>query len=618
MARPASPNDPQKKPAEPPASPAPVPPAASIAPLVEPAAAGAPPFPPAEPPRARRFIKHLPRAGLIVFVLMIIALCYSILMPFLLAVFFAYLIYPVVSRIERLRVAGRAVPRWLAVITVYAVLFTIGWNTIPPLINNFVSQLRKLGQDAPGLFEAVKNQRKRLDAWVAARLEVTELNEEARKELFDEVEALQKGTIVPAPGPEGQPLFSPLEPPRTAAAGKDEAAPRTNVVQIIAININGLDGARAPKAPVDPGAHDGGDAREDAPHGGDPASGGDPPQVGSDGEPQGDAPLLFTNDVAIPFKMALKDQINVELKRPGPAKRVQQRVEREIVPTLNRKILGLKDDDPQLQNFARNAGLVVAGATSQEEYAGLITKYSGAAIDQARGWIQAQAAQVIPLGTGLAAVIFDFFMVLMLTAFFLVFFPRIRDYMRDLVSPQFRDDYGKVLTRIDRRLSGAIRGQVIICLINAALTFPGLWFIGTHSAATTVATYSVLLSVVAGVLSMIPIFGVILSTVPMVILALTQHSVGGALLVIAWISVIHAIEAYLLNPNILGHSASMNPIIVVFALLAGKQFGGLVGALLAVPIASVIVSLFGYYRRLVAESYATETGGAVPVDDWDD
>jgi predicted PurR-regulated permease PerM len=57
---------------------------------------------------------------------------------------------------------------------------------------------------------------------------------------------------------------------------------------------------------------------------------------------------------------------------------------------------------------------------------------------------------------------------------------------------------------------------------------------------------------------------------------------------------------------------------VVFALLAGKQFGGLTGALLAVPIASVIVSLFGYYRRLVAESYATETGGAVPVDDWDD
>src|SRR5262249_17292369 len=278
--------------------------------------------------------------------------------------------------------------------------------------------------------------------------------------------------------------------------------------------------------------------------------------------------------------------INAELKKPGPAKGLPLRVEREIVPALSRRFLPLRDDDPLLLTFARNAGILVQGAIAQEDYATVINRYSGAALDQARLWIQAQAGQVIPLGTGLASFVFDFFMVLMLTAFFLVFFPRIRDYMRDLVSPQFREDYGKVLTRIDRRLSGAIRGQVIICLINATLTFPGLWFIGTHTAATNLASYSVLLSVVAGVLSMIPIFGVILSTVPMVVFALTQHSVPGALLVIAWISVIHAIEAYLLNPNILGHSASMNPIIVVFALLAGKQFGGLTGALLAVPIAS--------------------------------
>jgi len=617
MARPAAPNDPPKKPAAPTEAPsaAPVP----VAPI-ESAGAAAPPSPAAEPPRARRFVKHLPRAGLIVFMLAIIALCYSILMPFLLAVFFAYLIYPVVSRIERIRVANRHAPRWLAVITVYAILFTIGWNTIPPLVNNFMSQVRKLGNDAPGLFESVKNQRKNLDAWLAKQLEVTELNEVSRKELFDEVEALQKGTIVPAPAPEGAPLVPPPDPPRAPADGKDEAAARPTVVQIIAININGGPSpapAGKGSAETDGVAGDGSSGRA-SPRGSEPSPPNAETPIG-----EGDAPperqLLFPYEVAIPFKTALKEQINAELKKPGPAKGLPLRVEREIVPALNHRILGLRDDDPLLLTFARNAGILVQGAISQEDYAALINRYSGAALDQARVWIQAQAAQVIPLGTGLASVVFDFFMILMLTAFFLVFFPRIRDYMRDLVSPQFRDDYGKVLLRIDKRLSGAIRGQVIICLINASLTFPGLWFIGTKlSTATNLASYSVLLSVVAGVLSMIPIFGVILSTVPMVILALTQHSVGGALLVILWISIIHAIEAYLLNPNILGHSASMNPIIVVFALLAGKQFGGLTGALLAVPIASVIVSLFGYYRRLVAENYATETGGALPVDDWDD
>src|SRR5262249_8286267 len=203
-----------------------------------------------------------------------------------------------------------------------------------------------------------------------------------------------------------------------------------------------------------------------APHGTDAPSGTGEPEKQAEGEPPPERALLFTNEQSIPFKQGLKEQINAELKKPGPAKGLPLRVEREIVPALSRRFLPLRDDDPLLLTFARNAGILVQAAIAQEDYATIINRYSGAALDQARLWIQAPAAQVIPLGTGLASFVFDFFMVLMLTAFFLVFFPRIRDYMRDLVSPQFREDYGKVLTRIDRRLSGAIRGQVIICLIN--------------------------------------------------------------------------------------------------------------------------------------------------------
>src|SRR5262249_30248266 len=153
-------------------------------------------------------------------------------------------------------------------LTVYAILFTIGWNTIPPLVNNFMSQVRKLGNDAPGLFESVKNQRKKLDTWIAERLEVSELNEGSRKELFDGVEALQKGTIVPAPAPEGQRLLPPPEPPRAAAADKPDEAARPTVVQIIAINFNGPDAARAPKTTPDPdAARDEGTPGRAAPHG---------------------------------------------------------------------------------------------------------------------------------------------------------------------------------------------------------------------------------------------------------------------------------------------------------------------------------------------------------------
>jgi len=595
--RQASPNDPLPPAAAEPAAP-PVPP---------------PPAPPVETTRKKRLAQYLPRAGLILFVIAILVISRSVLLPFVLAIFFAYLIYPVVVRIERITIARRHPPRWVAVISVYAILFTIGWNAIPPIIGNFMSQVRKLGADAPGLFEQVKAKRKSLDAWIAQRLEVTELNTDARTGLFNDVDDLAKGTLEPAA--ENQ-LAPPPEPPHATTAGNEDDGNRTIVIQFFPINVRGADGRTKGDA-----AGPGGGAPAVPPAGGaeaPPANGGEEAAgAPADGSPDQEKPLRFPKEAAGEFKTELKDAINVELKKPGPAKGVVARIQRELVPDLNRRILKLPEDDPQLRVFARNASLIVATATTQEEFVGRLNGYVGEWVDQARGVVEDQLKELTLLVPELARGIFDFFMVLMLTAFFLVFFPRIRDYFRDLISPQFRDDYGKVLVRIDRRLSGAIRGQVIICLINASLTFPGLWLIGTQTDAKNLVSYSVLLSVMAGVLSMIPIFGVILSTVPMVVLALAQHSVSGALLVIVWISVIHAIEAYLLNPNILGHSASMNPIIVVFSLLAGKAVGGLVGALLAVPVASVIVSLFGYYWRLVAQREA-EGGGGGGSDTWDD
>ena len=571
---------------------------------------------PEEAPRARRLRHQLPRAGLILFLIALLILFHSVLLPFVLAVFFAYLIYPVVSLIERVRFGRRHAPRWLAVITVYAVLFTIGWNTIPPLVGSLLGQMRKLAYDAPGLVNQGKAYRNQLDVWIKERVEVTELNQDARTDLFDDVEGLRKGTLIATPSPEGQPILQLPEPKRKESADTGSESSRPVVINNYSFIRVELGGERAR-------SHSSGAGGEHTAKGATEGSTGtqatdEPGTTGVEGPENQEPQERFSPEAAAQFKTALKEAVNSELKRPGLATGLPARVESEIVPELARRHLPLDPDDPQLRIFAHNAGIAVARAISQEDYATLLDRYVEAGAKQAQFWIQEQLAGLYQLVTKLAGGIFDFFMVLMLTAFFLVFFPRVRDYMRDLVSPQFRDDYAKVLKRIDRRLSGAIRGQVILCLINAALTFPGLWFIGTHTQATSVATYSALLSVVAGVLSLIPIFGVILSTVPMVVLALTQHSVGGALAVILWISIIHSIEAYILNPNILGHSASMNPIIVVFALLAGREVGGLIGALLAVPIASVVVSLFGYYRRLVAESAMAEQGGAAEEDVWDD
>jgi predicted PurR-regulated permease PerM len=97
-------------------------------------------------------------------------------------------------------------------------------------------------------------------------------------------------------------------------------------------------------------------------------------------------------------------------------------------------------------------------------------------------------------------------------------------------------------------------------------------------------------------MSVIPIFGSILSSVPAVIIGLTQ-SPATAFGVLAWVIGIHQVEANLLNPKIIGDTAKIHPVLVVFSLIVGEHFCQLAGALFAVPCMSVAQSLFLHFRE---------------------
>lgn len=185
--------------------------------------------------------------------------------------------------------------------------------------------------------------------------------------------------------------------------------------------------------------------------------------------------------------------------------------------------------------------------------------------------------------------IFRFFIMLMISAYMLISASAIHAFFRALVLAERRPLYDALLRRIDRGLSGVVRGQLVICLVNGVLSGIGFYLIGLH--------YWPLLTLIATVLSIIPIFGAILSSVPAVIVGL-QQGIDIALFTLAWIIGIHQIEANLLNPKIMGDAAKVHPVLVVFALIAGEHFFGILGALLAVPALSIAQSLFLHYREV--------------------
>jgi len=186
-----------------------------------------------------------------------------------------------------------------------------------------------------------------------------------------------------------------------------------------------------------------------------------------------------------------------------------------------------------------------------------------------------------------------FILTFMVAAYLLIDIDRVMAFLRSLVPAQHRNALDELLREIDRGLSGIIRGQLIICVVNALLTTVGLLLFRVK--------YAVLLGMLAGTFSFIPVFGSILSSVPIVAVALASgpqgFSLSTGLGMLGWIVGIHLLEANFLNPKIIGTAAKMHPVVVVFALLVGEESGGLIGALLAVPIASIVQAIFLYFRR---------------------
>jgi predicted PurR-regulated permease PerM len=224
------------------------------------------------------------------------------------------------------------------------------------------------------------------------------------------------------------------------------------------------------------------------------------------------------------------------------------------------------------------------------------------AIAKSFAYVHANAVDLLKFGGNLVAssvrAIFLGGLTLMVSAYLILTREKILAFFASLVKPDSRASFDELLARVDRGLAGVVRGQLIICVINGGLTAVGFALVGLK--------YWPVLALFATVLSLIPIFGVIISSIPAVAIGLTQ-SFGIALFVLGWIVVVHQIEANVLNPKIMGDSAKIHPVLVIFALVVGEHLFQTKGALLAVPVMSIAQSAFHHFKSRVSREAEGET-----------
>lgn len=182
-----------------------------------------------------------------------------------------------------------------------------------------------------------------------------------------------------------------------------------------------------------------------------------------------------------------------------------------------------------------------------------------------------------------------------LVAFFMMLeWPRVTKWVNDLIPRQSEKMIKDLFKQIDQKISGFIRGQIMVAfflgmIYAIALTIAGL-------------NYGFLIGIVAGFLSIIPMVGSTIGLLVSVVVAWFQLGEWDFVAIIAAIFIVgQIIEGNILTPKLVGDSVGLHPLWIMFALMAGGSLFGILGMLLAVPVAAVVGVLMSFsitqYKR---------------------
>lgn len=268
-----------------------------------------------------------------------------------------------------------------------------------------------------------------------------------------------------------------------------------------------------------------------------------------------------------------------------------------VVPPLYQEVLKMAHELPQQIAHIRTdvLPLWIAYGEDMAGKAGIHLDLKNSldhALSQAlatgEGKVQSVAVYAQKLVVFLLSAVSSFVVIMIVTAFVLIDLPNLKKNCLGMVPKKFRPGALDLAHAIDKDLSGAIRGQLVICLINGTLTTVGLLILKVKFALT--------IGLIAGVFSLIPVFGAVMSSVPAVLIAMTQ-SLLTAVGVLGMIAIVHFIEANFLNPKVMGHNVELHPAIVIFSIVCGEHFLGAVGLLFGVPVAAIMRSVLRYFYR---------------------
>lgn len=132
---------------------------------------------------------------------------------------------------------------------------------------------------------------------------------------------------------------------------------------------------------------------------------------------------------------------------------------------------------------------------------------------------------------------------------------------------------------VQRKIGFWLRGMLILMVAVGLLVFIGLAILGVK--------YAAVLALIAGLLEIVPVVGPLLSWLVAIPIVLNQSAWGIVSVTILYV-IVQQLEGHILVPMVMRRFVGLNPIVILFALLVGYRFLGVLGAVLSVPVATMV------------------------------
>lgn len=180
----------------------------------------------------------------------------------------------------------------------------------------------------------------------------------------------------------------------------------------------------------------------------------------------------------------------------------------------------------------------------------------------------------------------------------LFFFYIIKDFesismnLKKFIPEQFKGFFQTLSTHTNRVLSGYIRGQLLFAMIEAVVYSVALSLIQLQ--------FAIVIGVITGLLTIIPYLGFLIGITISLVTAIATASpvLPKVMEVLVVFAVVQVWENFILTPKLVGDKVGLKPLTTILVLIIGGNLAGLWGMLLAIPIAAIIIAMWGEKHKL--------------------